>query len=252
MNVLIVDDQADVVQGMVGGVHWESCGIDGVYTAGSATEARSVITNHIIHIILCDIEMPGENGLELMAWVHANYPETVCICLTCHADFSYAQQAIRLECMAYILQPAPYEEIEDNIRAAIGRFRERTLASPVRPEPQVQEEPPIERVKAYIRRHLHQNITRSELASHVWLNEDYLSRLFKKETGKKLSDYILDERIGQAKSLLARTDLSISVIALKCGFNDSTYFSYVFKKQTAMTPVDFRKISKHGSGYEEK
>lgn len=252
MNVLIVDDQADVVQGMVSGVRWEACGINGVYTAGSATEARSVITTHTIHIILCDIEMPGENGLELMAWVQANYPETVCIFLTCHADFEYAQQAIRLQCMAYILQPAPYEEIEDTIRAAIGRFRERSSSSQEPQEPRAQEEPPIERAKAYIRRHLHQNITRSELANYVWLNEDYLSRLFKKETGKKLSDYILDERIGQAKSLLARTDLSISVIALKCGFNDSTYFSYVFKKQTSMTPVDFRRIKKHRSAYEEK
>ena len=74
---------------------------------------KSLICENQIDILMTDIEMPGENGLQLLHWVSENYPDIVCILLTSHADFSYAQESIKLGCFDYVVQPAPYQEIED-------------------------------------------------------------------------------------------------------------------------------------------
>lgn len=125
MNLLIVDDQIYVVAGIRNGISWERLGIHEVYTAYSAQEARTVFEKHSIDILLCDIEMPGENGLELFAWVNGQGFDTACIFLTAHADFGYAQTALTLGSFDYILQPARYEEIENSVLRAKGQIYEK-------------------------------------------------------------------------------------------------------------------------------
>lgn len=122
MRVLIVDDQIHVVNGIVNGVDWKSLGVEEPLTAYNAFEARRVFLTNKVDIILCDIEMPVESGISLFRWVKAqNYP-VECIFLTAHADFSYAQEAIRLGSFDYILQPARYEDIQNAILRAKNRI----------------------------------------------------------------------------------------------------------------------------------
>lgn len=125
MNILIVDDQIYVVAGIRKEICWEKLGIQEVFTAYSAQEARMVFEQHRIDIMLCDIEMPGESGLDLFAWVNGQGFDTACIFLTAHADFGYAQTALTLGSFDYILQPARYEEIENSILRAKGQIYER-------------------------------------------------------------------------------------------------------------------------------
>ena len=72
-------------------------------------------------------------------------------------------------------------------------------------------------------------------------NEEYLGRLFKKETHMSFSDYVSKQRIERAKRLLIETNDSVVSIAVKVGFNNVTYFNRVFKKYLNMTPLEFRK-----------
>lgn len=123
MNLLIVDDQVSVLNGIKNGICFQKLGIAQVFTATSAAGARSILSDNEIALMLCDIEMPGENGLELNNWVNENYPQVVRILLTCHADFTYAQESLRLGCFDYIVQPAPYDEIEDSLQRAISKIK---------------------------------------------------------------------------------------------------------------------------------
>lgn len=122
MNVLVVDDQYDVVQGVIAGVDWESLHTAHIYPSYSADEARELLSAHDIHIMLCDIEMPLESGLELFKWVKVHYPALQCIFLSSHSEFEYAQEAIQLGCFDYILQPARYEDIQASIERAIHKI----------------------------------------------------------------------------------------------------------------------------------
>ena len=125
MTVLIVDDQINVVEGIVNGVDFARAGMDTVLTAYSAAGARELLLMYPVDVILCDIEMPGENGLSLYRWAKDKHMELECIFLTAHADFSYAKTAMQLESMDYILQPAPYEEVSNALLKARRRLEER-------------------------------------------------------------------------------------------------------------------------------
>ena len=95
-------------------------------------------------------------------------------------------------------------------------------------------------VKAYIESHLSDELDRDTLAAMVYLNADYLSHLFKKDTGSSLINYVIDRRIARSKELLAKGEMSIRDIAITCGFQNISYFSRQFKKSTGMTPRQFR------------
>lgn len=123
MTVLIIDDQLSVLSGIRNGVRFDTLGIENIRTASSAAQAREIISNENIDIILSDIEMPGEDGLSLNEWVADKYPSIIRILLTSHAEFSYAQASIKLGCFDYIVQPAPYDEIEASLSKAIDKLK---------------------------------------------------------------------------------------------------------------------------------
>lgn len=128
MYVLVVDDQPDVVKGILSGVNWARLKVDRAFGAHSGEEARRILQTQQIDILLCDIEMPGENGLQFFSWVRERFPEIKCIFLTAHADFSYAQKALQLEAADYILQPASYASIEAAILRVFDRICDEKLA----------------------------------------------------------------------------------------------------------------------------
>ncbi|TXK85903.1 response regulator [Paenibacillus sp. N3.4] len=99
----------------------------------------------------------------------------------------------------------------------------------------------IESVKQYIVVHLDQSeLSREELAKHVYLHPDYLSRFFKKETGVSITDYLLQERVNLAKELLCKSDMPIGSIALSVGYSNFSHFSKMFKKVANLNPNDYR------------
>lgn len=118
-SILVVDDQLAIVESIKNGMQWEKLGIGQVYTACSAKEARLVLENAEVDILLTDIEMPEEDGLELFRWIKEKELDMVGIFLTSHADFTYAKEAIRLGGFDYILQPARYGEIERVLEKAL-------------------------------------------------------------------------------------------------------------------------------------
>ena len=99
----------------------------------------------------------------------------------------------------------------------------------------------ISEAKKYIEEHLGEKISRSEIADYVFLNENYLSRLFHKEVGCSISKYILEKRLALSKKLLIQTKLSVSEIGEKVGYDTTTYFVRIFKQETGKTPNEFRK-----------
>lgn len=120
MNVLIVDDQREIVEGMIQGICWEKFPeIRHVSGAETAKKAREIISAQKIDILLCDIEMPQEDGISLVRWIREKKITCECIFLTSHAEFNYAKEAVSLESFDYILKPARYETIEEVIRKAI-------------------------------------------------------------------------------------------------------------------------------------
>ena len=259
MNLLLVDDERIAVRGMMQGVDWKGCGVDGeVLTAYNAAQALSVLEETPVSLILCDIEMPGESGIDLIRQVRARWPKTACIFLTCHADFTYAQEALRLGCLDYILKPAPYESIEAAVKKAVSGLKQaeeqetllrygsdwlsRQQESAARSQPR--RRTPGE-LAAAVRGYVMENLSSPELtvqsaANHFYLNEDYLGRLFKKAEGVSLSKFIIRERMELAARLLQNESISASAAAQQAGYPNYSYFAEAFKKYFGCTPTEYR------------
>ncbi len=99
----------------------------------------------------------------------------------------------------------------------------------------------IDKVIKYVNRHYAENLTLSRICATFSCSRSSISHNFKKITGKGFSEYLNSVRLESAKSLLLHTKLSITEISYAVGFNDSNYFSCIFKSHTGMSPCLYRK-----------
>jgi AraC family transcriptional regulator len=99
------------------------------------------------------------------------------------------------------------------------------------------------RVTEYIRAHLAQDIKLKELAQILNMSQFHFSRSFKKSMGSSPHQYLLQQRVEQAKKLLKQTKLSIVEIAIECGFNSHSHFGKQFRLSTGIAPKDYRRAN---------
>lgn len=92
----------------------------------------------------------------------------------------------------------------------------------------------------YIDENYERGITVSEISRYIGVSMSYLSRIFKDETGNTIINYINEKKIQKAKEYLGGTDMKIYEIAEKLGFENTTYFSYFFKKYTGISPKEYK------------
>ncbi|WP_127587062.1 response regulator transcription factor [Paenibacillus koleovorans] len=128
-KLLIVDDEIYVLRAMRKSVDFAALGFDEVHQAMGAKEAMALLQEHPIDLIICDIEMPGINGLELIEWVGDRYPGVETIFLTGHAEFAYAKKAVQLGSFEYLLKPVKPEDLAATVTRALDQIREERKAA---------------------------------------------------------------------------------------------------------------------------
>lgn len=124
MNILLVDDDYYVVAALQKKMDWAALGIEAVYTANNVAQAREIVENHSVQILISDIEMPQGSGLSLLAWIRENDYPIQTILLTNYADFNYAQKAIELQSFEYFLKPIEFDKLMLIIQKAVARAKE--------------------------------------------------------------------------------------------------------------------------------
>lgn len=100
----------------------------------------------------------------------------------------------------------------------------------------------------YITQNLSADLRLETLCERAGFTPIYFHKLFKASTGKKLHEYVEEQRIKKAVDLLVSTDMSLAQIAYECGFSSQSYFSYAFKRSKGISPRAYAKevISRYG------
>ncbi len=101
----------------------------------------------------------------------------------------------------------------------------------------------IRDIKNIIETQYMEELSVNKIAEAVYLSPNYMSLVFKRETGETISDYLTRKRMDVAKELLQKTDSKILDIANMVGFQDASYFSKVFKKHTGVHPQKYRTLN---------
>ena len=102
----------------------------------------------------------------------------------------------------------------------------------------------VQKVKQYINDHYNEPLKLADLADLVGMSPVAFSRFFRQRTGRTLSDYIVDIRLGFAARMLVDSSRNISEICYECGFNNLSNFNRTFKAKRNYTPRDFRAMFK--------
>lgn len=123
--------------------------------------------------------------------------------------------------------------LKDHIIETLKVFRE---------EKENKEKQPIIGAKEYISQNYMNNINLNHVAQAVYLNPNYFSTLFKKETGLSFIDYLTTYRINVSKELLKNKKNKIAQVAQNVGYLDPKHFSKTFKKIVGITPAEFKKL----------
>ena len=119
MNILIIDDEQVIRQGVYNQLMEMELSINEILVASSADQAREILNQKEIQIFLCDIVMPKEDGITFAKWVLKRYPESKFIFLTAHSDYAYMKEAISMQSFDYLLQPVAKEELFQVVNRAI-------------------------------------------------------------------------------------------------------------------------------------
>lgn len=257
MNLLLVNDAIATVESMKTEIPWSSYGIDNTYTAYNVDEGKSSILSEHIDILLCDIEMPGDNGISLIRWIRDNNFDIDCILLTFHADFSYAQEAISLGCQEYILIPASYEDIGNTILKSVIKRSERLSNKKLQEygKSWIHEKEqsiliPVEATRTpsdivdecviYIMSNLsNESLSVTSIAAHFFLHPIYLNRIFKKIKNITINQFIISQKMELAAELLKLPNASAINVSRQLGYPNYSYFSSIFKKHFNCTPTQY-------------
>lgn len=128
-TLLIVDDEASVVEGLAHTIPWQTIGIDEVRKAYSAFEALEILQTQPVDIMISDITMPRMNGLELIEITRSRWKKIKTILLSGYAEFAYAKEAITLGTYEYLLKPVSDEVVLEKVGGAVESLRQERESS---------------------------------------------------------------------------------------------------------------------------
>ncbi|MCM1225689.1 MAG: AraC family transcriptional regulator [Lachnospiraceae bacterium] len=262
MRLLIVDDEYFARQGIMDGVNWEVLRFEEVFQAGCYSEAVELLERQTqlkqpVDIMLCDIEMPDESGLELIEWAKEHCPDMECLILSCHDEFDFARQAVRLQCLDYILKPVRYDVLTEvlakTMKTVAEKHRQNTLEDygriyidNITQNKKDESVDAVDRVVEYIEKHLAEDLSVRQLAGMAYISPDHLTRSFKKRFSQTVSDYILQKRMTLAGELLRDRRMTVTMVSDCVGFGNYSYFTEQFKKFYGVTPREYQKNQASG------
>jgi len=122
MQLLIVDDEAHVVDRLATTIGWKKIGITQVYRAYSGQEALDVLQQVSIDVVITDIQMPGMSGLDLIAEIRRKWNRTKCVLLSGYSDFNYAKEAIHNQVEDYLLKPVTENELLETVSRLLNKL----------------------------------------------------------------------------------------------------------------------------------
>ena len=243
------DDVAMLICNMLRGKGYK------VNRAADGVEAMDIMREELPDMLITDIAMPRMDGLELMRKVRSD--ETMCclpiVVVSARVEDQERMDGINAGAEVFLAKPFINEELLLIVNKLLEqRRRLKQMFTSSIPDAETSRQVPDADVEFFneINRLIDTNlvsgdVSTSFLAEKLSTSVSTLNRRLKNMSGLTSTTYIRNRRMLMAKRLLETTDQTISEIEVLCGFNTSGHFSRVFKAETGLSPLDYRKQRSH-------
>lgn len=242
-RVVVAEDEYLILNNIVKKITELDLGFEVIDRVQDGKAALEIVKEKVPDLLMTDIRMPLMDGLELLENVAVDYPYIKKIVISGYDEFEYAQQALRVGVVDYLLKPVKMGELAmalNKIRIELEEEYELLYdLSPDGGDDSV--ERVIELVEVYIRENFMEDINVNMIAQKFNYNVSYLSKVFTKYIGENPSSYLIRLRINKARQLLLNDQkLTVKEIGEIVGYPEPAYFSRIFKKYTGHSPSKFR------------
>lgn len=251
-SILVVEDEPMELDFLKSIVEKDTHSDDITVFAKNGIQAVSLAKKYKPDIIIMDIMLPEMNGLQAIQEIRKFLPKAFICIITAYMEFKFAQEAVRLHVYDYLLKPVKPSYISETLKKmmeAVDEVEHQNDSSqlwehlPIKDTIEDNHQTFVEESIKYIQKHYKEKVTLQLVASQVFVNAQYFSRIFKKETGVTFTDYVNNLRIKYACKLLETTNYPAYRISSECGFSDPSYFNRVFCAQMNMTPQKYKKCA---------
>lgn len=242
-TVFVAEDEELLLYNLVDKINSAELGFKVTGTAQTGEQAWKKLMQKQPDLLITDIQMPVMSGIELLQKVHHQYPSVKQIIISGYSLFSYAQEAVHLQVVEYLLKPIDNNslfnvlvktkvQLDSELRASEELFI---------PSNAMTSEQIVEAVKEYLLENYTKDINLNMIADNLHYTAGYLTKIFYQYCNCTPSKYLIMLRINKAKNLLSHcAGLSVKQISCAAGYEDQAYFSRIFKKYTGKCPADYR------------
>lgn len=251
-KVLIVEDEDIMRKGLMLMPKWQDVNCIVVGEAINGQDGLEKIQTYLPDIVICDINMPVMDGLEMLEKSINKYGYDAII-VSGYGEFEYARKGISLGVTEYLLKPIDYPKLYEAIRKIQSKRNEdihiKNAIHQIDVEKkklgilEYKERKSGNRYVALMVQIIHDKyatrLTLNDISEECQMSCTYLNVKFKDETGYTFNDYLNRYRIQKAIDLLRENQYKIYEIADMVGFYDYKYFIKVFKKYTGCSPARF-------------
>lgn len=239
-RLLVVDDNADLLKFFTS----ELGGEFSVVAVTGGAEALEEVQRHQPDIIVSDLMMPGMDGIELCRRLKSDAATASIplLILTAKHEVSAKIEGLTLGADDYMTKPFNVDELRLRVTKLLRLRRRGAGRALIEPEPQSiaitsLDEKLIERAVGYVEENMSRaDLSVEELAAEMGMSRVHLYKRLKQITGKTPIEFIRLLRLKRAAQLLRESQLNISEIAYRCGFNNPKYFSRYFKDEFGVLP----------------
>ena len=235
VRVVIVDDEPIIRNGLC---HLISRLPDFTVTETlkNGKEAVPAILKAPPDIIVSDIVMPQMDGIEMVRLLRESDIKSEIILLSGYREFEYAQSAIHYGVFDYINKPVNHNLLVDTLNRVVVKLGPRSEDG----DPGVEYGRQIQEIIAYMQQNYDKDISIRQISKIFYINESYLSRIFKEKTGVNFTNYLTQIRMNKAQSLLSQGSYCVYEVAEMVGYVSPKYFAKIFRKVTGKTPHQFK------------
>ena len=232
-KILLIDDDAAILE-IVGKALKKSFHVS---TARDGREAFDILSCFVVDCILLDLHMPGMDGIEFLKILRRAGDATPVIVTTGKRSREYAEQVADLNIQGYVVKPYETAELAERIVCAIApsvKYRGE------RKPPRKDLHPGLKYAVNFLDKNYDKSINVKEVTKAAGIAYSHFAEIFKKEFGMTFTCYLNKLRVGKAKKLIRESELPLSEIMIKAGFNTEQHFYSQFKRFTGGTPKSFK------------